>query len=97
MAQEVIWTERASDDLHHIFDYLSTFSDDHAEMVLAEIIDKAFLLEQFPRLGRVVPEINIQTLRELIVQQYRVVYVLNSKEQVEILTIRHSSRPLSEL
>ena len=97
MAQEVVWTERASDDLHNIFEYLSTFSDDHAETVIAEIIDKAFLLEQFPRLGRVVPEINVQALRELIVQQYRVVYMLNGVEQVEILTIRHSARPLSEL
>ncbi len=52
MAQEVIWTERASDDLHNIFDYLSTFSDDRAELVVGEIIARAFLLEKFPKLGR---------------------------------------------
>lgn len=97
MAQEVIWTERASDDLHHIFDYLSTFSDDRAESVVGEIIERAYLLEKFPRLGRVVPEINIQTIRELIVQQYRLVYALNAQGAVEILAVRHSARPLSEL
>ncbi|MFN0037453.1 MAG: type II toxin-antitoxin system RelE/ParE family toxin [Saprospiraceae bacterium] len=97
MAQELIWTERASDDLHNIFEYLSTYSDARAETVVGEIIERAFLLERFPRLGRVVPEVNIPTLREILVEQYRVVYALNSKGQVEILAVRHSARPLPEL
>jgi plasmid stabilization system protein ParE len=97
MAQEVIWAERASDDLYHIFEHLSIFSDTRAEAVVGEIIEKAFLLEQFPRLGRVVPEINIPSIRELIIKQYRVVYALNTQGQVEILAIRHSARPLPEL
>ncbi|MBK6993767.1 MAG: type II toxin-antitoxin system RelE/ParE family toxin [Saprospiraceae bacterium] len=97
MAQEVIWTERASDDLHHIFEYLSTFSDTRAESVVEDIIERAFQLEQFPRMGRIVPELNIQALREIIVEQYRVVYALTSQGNVEILAVRHSARPLPEL
>ena len=97
MAQEVIWTERASDDLHHIFEYLSTFSDTRAESVVVNIIYLAFQLEQFPLMGRIVPELNIQALREIIVEQYRVVYALTSQGNVEILAVRHSARPLPEL
>ena len=96
MAQEVIWTERASDDLHNIFDYLSTISDNRAELVVGEIIDRAFLLEKFPQLGRIVPEINIPTIRELIVKQYRIVYALTAHGHAEILAVRHSARPLPE-
>ncbi len=97
MAQAVIWTERAADDLHHIFEYLSTFSDDRAESVIGEIIERAYLLEKFPKLGRVVPEINIQTIRELIVHQHRVVYALTAQGVVEILAVRHSARELPEI
>ncbi len=97
MAQKVIWTERASDDLHNIFEYLSTFSGSRAETVVGEIIDQAFVLENFPKLGRIVPEINIQTIRELVVERYRIVYSITAHGAVEILAIRHSARPFTEL
>lgn len=74
MAQKVVWTSRATDDLYAIYESLSVFSDTRAETVTEEIINQVFLLEQFPRIGRVVPELNLETIRELIVHQYRVVY-----------------------
>jgi toxin ParE1/3/4 len=95
MAKKVVWTERASDDLHRIFEQLSVFSDVHAERVAAEIIDRTFLLENFPNLGRVVPELNIQNIRELVVERYRIVYAFTHESQVEILAVRHSAQALS--
>jgi toxin ParE1/3/4 len=97
MAQKVVWTRRATDDLYAIFENLSAFSDTRAETITEEIINRVFLLEQFPALGRVVPELNIATIRELVVRQYRVVYSLTGHGVVEILTVRHSARPLSEI
>jgi addiction module RelE/StbE family toxin len=96
MAKEIVWTSRASDDLHQIFEYLYSYSDDRAEAVVGEIIDKAALLENFPQMGRVVPEINLKTIREIIIHQYRIVYVVGAQAQIEILTVRHSARPLSD-
>lgn len=95
MACKVVWTRRATDDLHAIFESLSEYSDTRAENVVEEIIRQVFTLEQFPRLGRVVPELNIEAIREIVVHQYRTVYCLNKHEEVEVLAIRHSSRPLS--
>ncbi len=95
MAQKVVWTSRATDDLYAIYESLSAFSDTRAETVTEEIINQVFLLEQFPRIGRVVPELNLETIRELIVHQYRVVYSITAQEQIEVLTVRHSSRPLT--
>ncbi len=98
MAQKVVWTSRATDDLYAIFEYLSEFSDARAEAITEEIINRVFQLEQFPRIGRIVPELNIEAIRELIVQQYRVVYSFHTTSgEVILLTIRHSSRPLSGL
>lgn len=95
MAQKVVWASRATDDLYAIYESLSIFSDTRAETVTEEIINQVFLLEQFPRIGRVVPELNLETIRELIVHQYRVVYSITVQEQIEVLTVRHSSRPLT--
>ena len=96
MAPQVVWTKRASDDLYQVFDTLSSYSNIRAETVVEAIIDQAFHLEQFPRMGRVVPEVNIDSIREIIVHQYRVIYLVNA-QGVEILAVRHSSKPLSSL
>jgi addiction module RelE/StbE family toxin len=97
MAQKIAWTRRATDDLYAVYESLSAFSDTRAEAVTEEIINRVFLLENFPRLGRVVPELNIETIRELVVRQYRVVYAFTEQGVVEVLAVRHSSRPLSEI
>lgn len=76
---------------------LSAYSDSRAETFVETIIDRVFLLEQFPKMGRIVPELNIESIRELIVLQYRIIYNLTVHETVEVLAIRHSSRPLSDI
>lgn len=76
---------------------LSAYSDSRAETFVETIIDRVFLLEQFPKMGRIVPELNIESIRELIVLQYRIIYNLTAHETVEVLAIRHSSRPLSDI
>jgi plasmid stabilization system protein ParE len=47
-------------------------------------------LADYPRSGRVVPELGIQTIRELIVGSYRIIYRLR-EDQVHLLTV-HSCR-----
>lgn len=91
----VVWSARAGDDLHGIYAYLSDMSPSNAEKVVSDIIDKVIFLEQFPRIGRVVPELNIVYIRELIIHQYRVVYSVVQDDRVEILAVRHSSRDIS--
>jgi len=50
-------------------------------------------LAEFPRPGRVVPEIGVQEIREVIVQSYRVIYQVVG-EEVEILTVHHGAKPV---
>ncbi len=42
------------------------------------------------------PEANSPEIREIIVQGYRVIYRLR-REEAEILTIHHGSRPINQL
>ena len=97
MAEKIVWSARATDDLHHIFQSLSIYADTRAERLIEEIIDTVFLLEQFPKMGRIVPEVDLENIREILVKQYRVVYVLTQQDHVEILTVRHSSFPRPSL
>ena len=47
-------------------------------------------------LGRIVPEFSRRNLRELLVRQYRVVYLLRS-DTVTVLRVVHGARDLVKL
>jgi plasmid stabilization system protein ParE len=95
MAQAT-WSVQAIDDLSGIEDYLALSSKEHAILVVDAIVESVSVLERFPNIGRIVPEMNLPNLREFVVKQYRVVYYLTFQDEVEIVTIRHSSRPLND-
>lgn len=49
-------------------------------------------LADFPESGRIVPEVDVRRIRELIFGAYRVIYSV--KDKVEILTVRRGSQLL---
>ena len=64
----------------------------------AKVIEKVRMLERFPRMGRMVPEIGDEAIREVIYRHYRIVYVVDQDdEEVEVLTIFHSSQQFGGL
>ena len=54
-------------------------------------------LESFPQLGRMVPELEDPTIRELLYRRYRIIYRLREAGRIDIISVQTSSRPLSEL
>ena len=48
-------------------------------------------LEIFPQSGRIVPELQLEMMREIIFGNYRIVYRLR-KEEVEVLIVFHAAR-----
>lgn len=96
MAQ-VTWTLQSLDDLTAIAEYHEAISPDYAALLIREIFAVEQQLQAFPASGRVVPESNISTFRELIVRGYRVIYAHIDYEQVNILAIRSSRIPLGEV
>jgi len=53
-------------------------------------------LEQFPRVGRLTASDDHFEIREIYVQQFRVMYRVRS-ERVDILTVVHGARRIAEL
>jgi toxin ParE1/3/4 len=93
---KVNWTFQALEDIAIIAEYHEGYSERYAAHLVKTLFAKADLLASFPFMGRIVPETNIVSIRELIVNEYRVIYTISDKEEVDILTVRHSSRPLTD-
>lgn len=93
MAQ-INWTFNADSDLDNIIERLAPNSETHAKITIQRIFDRVDLLKNLPRLGRVVPELEHDNVRELIVGYYRVVYHLLSDDRIDILTVHYSPIPL---
>ena len=70
----VKWSVPAKNDLKQIHDYIAKDSKYYAQNVIQEIVAKTEPLFDFPEIGRVVPEINDQNIRELLVYSYRLIY-----------------------
>jgi len=87
------WNERALEDLNEIHDYIARDSKNYANLFVKKLYKSAQKLKNFPNIGRMVPEINNQSIREIQFQNYRIIY-RNKIELVEILTIIHGSRLL---
>ena len=92
----IIWSPQALKDLESIRDYIAQDSVRYADLVVARIVSSVERLRSFPESGRVVPELNRQDIREVIVRPYRVVYRIR-EGKVEIATVFRASRLLTGL
>ena len=88
---EVRWTSQAVDDLTAIAEFISKDSPHYSSLFVLDILYAIDRLTQFPKSGRVVPEINDPLVREIILGSYRIIYRVR-KDIVEILTVFHGSR-----
>lgn len=89
---QVNWTEQAVSDLKNIYDYISKDSHFYAAREVGKIKLRTDYIKLFINSGRMVPELNEDSVRELIEGRYRIVYKVLSQTEVHILTIHHSSR-----
>jgi addiction module RelE/StbE family toxin len=74
------WTEFALEDLKEIHDYISLDSKVYADRCIDKLITRVDQLLAHPKSGRVVPEYNVETIRELIEGSYRIVYRNNGSQ-----------------
>jgi plasmid stabilization system protein ParE len=89
----IIWSRQAQDDLSAIRTFIARDSERYAQLTIDRIIAATDQLLNFPRSGRVVPEVGDDNLRELLVGFYRVVYRLQ-EPSIGIATVVHMSREL---
>jgi plasmid stabilization system protein ParE len=93
MAREVIWAEPAWDDLEAAAEYIERDSEFYAAAFVQEACEAAASLAHFAERGQTVPEFADESIRELLVKPYRLVYKLTD-EHVFIVAFIHGSRRL---
>ena len=94
---KVKWTNVALNDLRAIYDYVAQDSTKYADRLVDKIIEKVDILEQYPKIGRKVPEFDNDLIRELIEGSYRIIYKVESEENVGIARVHHAARLLRGL
>ena len=97
MTTRLVWTEQAVADLEGIREFIARDSPRYAEIVVLRLVEAAERLRQFPRSGRVVPELGREDVREVLWGTYRLVYRV-AAEEAQVLTVFRASRllPLRE-
>ncbi len=89
----VIWSIPAKTDLRTIHDFIANDSPHYAKKVSQDIRGKTNLLDEQPMIGRKVPELNNDKVREILHFSYRIIYEI--KVDIFILAIVHQRRDLT--
>ncbi|WP_340103246.1 type II toxin-antitoxin system RelE/ParE family toxin [Rhodohalobacter sp. 8-1] len=91
---EVRWTPQSLSDMNNIAEYIAKDSEVYAAIQTERFFFTAEALENQIRTGRIVPEIENESIRELILGFYRIIYRVVDENRVDILTIHHSRRSI---
>ena len=103
---KVVWTETAVKDLDDIIEYISIDSINNAIEQYEKIKKATIELIEFPKSGRIVPELyeqNIIKYRELIVSPWRIMYkqdrnivyvmaIIDGRRNIEDVLMRRNIR-----
>lgn len=83
---KIFWTKEALFRLQDIEEYISRDNPIVAIEFVDKLISLAETLIDNPEKGRLVPELSMENIRELLHKNYRIVYLVK-KSSVEILTV----------
>ena len=92
---EIRWSLQAVEDVEEIVKYISRDSEHVARLYAKKIFDTVHRLKSFPRMGKIVSEVNSENIRELRLGTYRIIYRI-THEIIEVLTVFHSARILDD-
>lgn len=98
MDYQVRLSRSARSDVEDIVRYISSDNPHRAVIFGAFLIKHTERLGRFPELGRIVPELNDDSIREIIVRAYRVVYRVDHRQQlIEVIRFWHAGRATLDL
>ena len=96
---DIIWAGVAENDLKEIIEYIATDSPANALITLKKIKQKASSLYTLPERGRIVPELQDQSIllyRELIVPPWRIIYRISEKK-VYVLSVLDARQNVEDI
>ena len=90
----VKWTAHAKAQLRHIHNHIAQDSPRYARRVTEGLVQKTTGLDELPRKGKRVSELNDEAVRELPMHSYRILYEIKPDKLIEVLAVIHKRRDL---
>ncbi len=98
MAYRIIWSAAAIADLRDLVRYIARDNGDAARKFGDLIVSKVESIGAFPRIAKMVPEYRVDSLREIIVSPYRIVFEIDDEAgTLTVLRIWHGARESLEM
>jgi toxin ParE1/3/4 len=98
MGVPVILTPQSQEDLGEIVSFIARDNPNRAVQFGNALVDKALSLDTFPERGRIVPELQLESVREIIHRSYRIIYeVLHDPDEVFVLRFWHAARGVPQI
>lgn len=86
----IVWSPTSRRKIDEIVGYISKDNVDAALALVEKFETRVQHLKEHPRSGQVVPALNDEMVRQLVVQSnYLIIYEIN-QDYIDILTIRHA-------
>jgi len=96
MDYTVKWSIEATEDIESIAEYISKDSEFYARAVVSKILKVSREISEQPFIGRVVPELDDDNIRERFVYSYRLIYRI-SHNVITIVAVIHGKRLLENI
>jgi plasmid stabilization system protein ParE len=90
---KLLWTKESQFRLLEIEEYIAIDNQIAAINFVDELITVGESIVNKPEKGRIVPELSIDNIREIIHKNYRIVYIIK-KNSIDILTVFEAHRLL---
>ncbi len=94
---KLLWLQAAKDDLKDIYDYIAADSIKFAKHQIKQIRTRATILKTNPYSGKVVPEYDMESIREIAVSHYRIIYRIKNPKVIHVILVHHGARRFPRL
>jgi len=88
---KVHWTDTAQGHLDAVHRYIAQNSPEYAKRMVDRLTRRSQQIGDFPQSGRVVPEYQLDQIREVIEGPYRIIYDIKP-DQIDVLAVVHAAR-----
>ena len=85
---KIIYSALFKLQLDNAYDFYNQRDSDYSDFLIKSLYSEINILKRFPRIGMSVPEVNVESVREIFVEKYRVIYEIGDGV-IEILNLLH--------
>ena len=87
---KVHWTDTAEKHLDTIYSYIAQNSPEYAKCIVDRLTRRSQQISAYPLSGRMVPEYEVESIREVIEGPYRIIYHIKP-DQIDVLAVIHGA------